>query len=82
MARDRRLLRADAADDEPILTGLAEEQQPLPVGAPDRGAGAAPLPGQLPRLAAGETVLFLAERSTSPEVQDRIVDLLARIGTN
>ncbi|MFE3164532.1 PAS domain-containing protein [Streptomyces sp. NPDC059224] len=36
----------------------------------------------LPRLASGETVLFLAERSTSPEVQDRIVDLLARIGTN
>ncbi|MFG2476460.1 PAS domain-containing protein [Streptomyces fagopyri] len=37
---------------------------------------------ELPRLAAGETVLFLAERSTSVEVQDRIVDLLARIGTN
>ncbi|MFF6808379.1 PAS domain-containing protein [Streptomyces sp. NPDC012403] len=36
----------------------------------------------LPRLASGETVLFLAERSTSEEVQDRIVDLLARIGTN
>ncbi|WP_405770388.1 PAS domain-containing protein [Streptomyces sp. NBC_01538] len=36
----------------------------------------------LPRLASGETVLFLAERSTSTEVQDRIVDLLARIGTN
>ncbi|MFJ9345069.1 PAS domain-containing protein [Streptomyces sp. NPDC101237] len=36
----------------------------------------------LPRLASGETVLFLAERSTSNEVQDRIVDLLARIGTN
>lgn len=36
----------------------------------------------LPRLASGETVLFLAERSTSGEVQDRIVDLLARIGTN
>ncbi|MER7577448.1 PAS domain-containing protein [Streptomyces sp. NPDC126514] len=36
----------------------------------------------LPRLASGETVLFLAERSTSPEVQNRIVDLLARIGTN
>ncbi|WP_261718857.1 PAS domain-containing protein [Streptomyces sp. FZ201] len=36
----------------------------------------------LPRLASGETVLFLAERSTSPEVQTRIVDLLARIGTN
>ncbi|MGN9819584.1 PAS domain-containing protein [Streptomyces sp. SD11] len=39
-------------------------------------------PSELPRLAAGETVLFLAERSTSAEVQDRIVDLLARIGTN
>ncbi|WP_028804477.1 PAS domain-containing protein [Streptomyces sp. 142MFCol3.1] len=37
---------------------------------------------ELPRLAAGETVLFLAERSTSAEVQDRIVDLLAKIGTN
>ncbi|MGX1547589.1 PAS domain-containing protein [Streptomyces adustus] len=36
----------------------------------------------LPRLASGETVLFLAERSTSDEVQGRIVDLLARIGTN
>ncbi|MDU0304673.1 response regulator, partial [Streptomyces sp. PAL114] len=36
----------------------------------------------LPRLASGETVLFLAERSTSDEVQDRIVDLLSRIGTN
>ncbi|MEU9893569.1 PAS domain-containing protein [Streptomyces phaeochromogenes] len=39
-------------------------------------------PTELPRLAAGETVLFLAERSTSTEVQGRIVDLLARIGTN
>ncbi|MGV9253550.1 PAS domain-containing protein [Streptomyces sp. NPDC003697] len=39
-------------------------------------------PADLPRLASGETVLFLAERSTSGEVQDRIVDLLARIGTN
>ncbi|AWT44211.1 MULTISPECIES: hybrid sensor histidine kinase/response regulator [Streptomyces] len=39
-------------------------------------------PADLPRLASGETVLFLAERSTSPEVQARIVDLLARIGTN
>ncbi|MGV2914777.1 PAS domain-containing protein [Streptomyces alfalfae] len=37
---------------------------------------------ELPRLAAGETVLFLAERSTSSEVQGRIVDLLAKIGTN
>ncbi|KAB1149252.1 PAS domain-containing protein [Streptomyces luteolifulvus] len=36
----------------------------------------------LPRLASGETVLFLAERSTSTEVQSRIVDLLARIGIN
>ncbi|WP_330986566.1 response regulator, partial [Streptomyces acidiscabies] len=36
----------------------------------------------LPRLASGEAVLFLAERSTSSEVQSRIVDLLARIGTN
>ncbi|MFE6687687.1 PAS domain-containing protein [Streptomyces sp. NPDC057743] len=39
-------------------------------------------PAQLPRLASGETVLFLAERSTSAEVQSRIVDLLAKIGTN
>ncbi|MFI1969835.1 PAS domain-containing protein [Streptomyces cinnamoneus] len=39
-------------------------------------------PSQLPRLASGETVLFLAERSTSAEVQGRIVDLLAKIGTN
>ncbi|MEU6220527.1 PAS domain-containing protein [Streptomyces sp. NPDC047022] len=37
---------------------------------------------ELPRLVSGETVLFLAERSTSDEVQERIVDLLARIGTN
>lgn len=36
----------------------------------------------LPRLASGETVLFLAERSTSGDVQSRIVDLLSRIGTN
>ncbi|MFE0255334.1 PAS domain-containing protein [Streptomyces sp. NPDC059010] len=36
----------------------------------------------LPSLASGETVLFLAERSTSAEVQARIVDLLSRIGTN
>ncbi|MFF3462155.1 PAS domain-containing protein [Streptomyces sp. NPDC002619] len=36
----------------------------------------------LPLLASGETVLFLAERSTSADVQSRIVDLLARIGTN
>jgi CheY-like chemotaxis protein len=39
-------------------------------------------PAELPRLASGETVLFLAERSTSNEVQARIVDLLAKIGTN
>ncbi|MFJ9980222.1 hybrid sensor histidine kinase/response regulator [Streptomyces cyaneofuscatus] len=39
-------------------------------------------PSELPRLASGETVLFLAERSTSDEVQSRIVDLLAKIGTN
>ncbi|WP_406515441.1 PAS domain-containing protein [Streptomyces sp. NBC_00873] len=37
---------------------------------------------ELPRLSSGETVLFLAERSTSEEVQSRIVDLLAKIGTN
>ncbi|MGW0698060.1 PAS domain-containing protein [Streptomyces sp. NPDC002867] len=39
-------------------------------------------PAELPRLSSGETVLFLAERSTSSEVQARIVDLLAKIGTN
>ncbi|MEU7177308.1 response regulator [Streptomyces celluloflavus] len=39
-------------------------------------------PAQLPRLASGETVLFLAVRSTSAEVQSRIVDLLAKIGTS
>ncbi|UKW30332.1 response regulator [Streptomyces sp. TYQ1024] len=39
-------------------------------------------PAQLPRLASGETVLFLAERSTSAEVQSRIVDLLTKIGTS
>ncbi|MFF1833653.1 PAS domain-containing protein [Streptomyces sp. NPDC058231] len=37
---------------------------------------------ELPKLSSGETVLFLAERSTSDEVQARIVDLLAKIGTN
>lgn len=37
---------------------------------------------ELPQLSAGETVLFLAERSTSEDVQSRIVDLLAKIGTN
>ncbi|MEW2110536.1 hybrid sensor histidine kinase/response regulator [Streptomyces albidoflavus] len=39
-------------------------------------------PAELPRLASGETVLFLAERSTTEDVQARIVDLLAKIGTN
>lgn len=39
-------------------------------------------PGRTAAARRGETVLFLAERSTSAEVQDRIVDLLARIGTN
>ncbi|MFI9580878.1 PAS domain-containing protein [Streptomyces sp. NPDC052236] len=39
-------------------------------------------PAELPRLSSGETVLFLAERSTSSDVQTRIVDLLAKIGTN
>lgn len=37
---------------------------------------------ELPQLSSGETVLFLAERSNSSEVQARIVDLLAKIGTN
>ncbi|MER6101229.1 PAS domain-containing protein [Streptomyces sp. NPDC001832] len=37
---------------------------------------------ELPKLSSGETVLFLAERSTSDEVQSRIVELLAKIGTN
>ncbi|MFF4169770.1 PAS domain-containing protein [Streptomyces sp. NPDC001744] len=37
---------------------------------------------ELPGLSSGETVLFLAERSNSAEVQARIVDLLAKIGTN
>ncbi|MET7756561.1 PAS domain-containing protein [Streptomyces sp. NPDC005389] len=37
---------------------------------------------ELPTLSSGETVLFLAERSNSAEVQARIVDLLAKIGTN
>ncbi|MEU8431417.1 PAS domain-containing protein [Streptomyces sp. NPDC029216] len=39
-------------------------------------------PGDRPRLASGESVLFLAERSTTADVQGRIVDLLAKIGTN
>ncbi|MEH6379874.1 hypothetical protein V7793_36905, partial [Streptomyces sp. KLMMK] len=39
-------------------------------------------PAQLTGLAAGETVLFLAERSTSAEVQGRIVDLLSKLGTD
>ncbi|WP_189039915.1 PAS domain-containing protein [Streptomyces daqingensis] len=38
-------------------------------------------PAELPRLATGETVLFLAERATSDQVQTRIVDLLSQIGT-
>ncbi|GAA0660652.1 hypothetical protein GCM10010193_09520 [Kitasatospora atroaurantiaca] len=37
-------------------------------------------PQELPRLRTGETVLFLAERSTTEDVQSRIVDLLGRIG--
>ncbi|MFD3937635.1 PAS domain-containing protein [Streptomyces sp. NPDC058611] len=37
---------------------------------------------ELPRLASGESVLFLAERATTDDVQGRIVDLLAKIGTN
>ncbi|MER5205164.1 PAS domain-containing protein [Streptomyces sp. NPDC002825] len=37
---------------------------------------------ELPKLDSGENVLFLAERSNSAEVQARIVDLLAKIGTN
>ncbi|MFB8172622.1 hypothetical protein ACFC60_32215, partial [Kitasatospora purpeofusca] len=37
-------------------------------------------PRELPRLRTGETILFLAERSTSEDVQSRIVDLLGRIG--
>ncbi|NJP99161.1 PAS domain-containing protein [Streptomyces zingiberis] len=37
-------------------------------------------PAEMHLLASGETVLYLAERSTSPEVQERIVDLLAKIG--
>ncbi|MDT0267188.1 PAS domain-containing protein [Streptomyces sp. DSM 44915] len=39
-------------------------------------------PSQLPQLASGETVLFLAERSTQPEVQSKIVDLLTKIGAH
>ena len=39
-------------------------------------------PAELPRLASGETVLFLAERSTSTDVQSRIVDLLGKIGAS
>ncbi|MFD9127810.1 PAS domain-containing protein [Kitasatospora sp. NPDC059571] len=37
-------------------------------------------PKELPRLRTGEAVLFVAERSTGAEVQERIVDLLGRIG--
>ncbi|WP_110945428.1 PAS domain-containing protein [Streptomyces avicenniae] len=39
-------------------------------------------PAQLASLASGETVLFLAERSTSADVQERIVDLLTKIGAH
>lgn len=39
-------------------------------------------PAELARLASGESVLFLAERATTTDVQGRIVDLLAKIGTN
>ena len=37
---------------------------------------------ELPRLRSGETVLFVAERSTSDDVQERLVDLLSKLGTN
>jgi CheY-like chemotaxis protein len=37
-------------------------------------------PAELPRLGSGETVLFLAERSTRGDVQTRIVELLSKIG--
>ncbi|MGW6919105.1 PAS domain-containing protein [Kitasatospora sp. NPDC054939] len=37
-------------------------------------------PRELPRLRTGETVLFLAERATTEDVQGRIVDLLGRLG--
>jgi DNA-binding response OmpR family regulator len=37
---------------------------------------------ELHRLASGETVLFLAERSISEEVQGRIVDLLSKVSAN
>jgi PAS domain S-box-containing protein len=36
----------------------------------------------LQQLQSGQSVLFLAERSTSAEVQTRIVDLLTKIGAN
>ncbi|MFR9725669.1 PAS domain-containing protein [Streptomyces sp. MS19] len=39
-------------------------------------------PAQLASLASGETVLFLAERSTNADVQERIVDLLTKIGAH
>jgi CheY-like chemotaxis protein len=38
-------------------------------------------PAESSGLRSGETVLFLAERSTSAEVQARIVDLLGKIGS-
>jgi CheY-like chemotaxis protein len=39
-------------------------------------------PAGLPRLSSGENLLFLAERSTTDEVQSRIVDLLTKIGAH
>jgi CheY-like chemotaxis protein len=38
--------------------------------------------GALQQLQSEQSVLFLAERSTSAEVQTRIVDLLAKIGAS
>ncbi|WP_436772199.1 PAS domain-containing protein [Yinghuangia sp. YIM S09857] len=38
-------------------------------------------PEALPRLQTGETVLFLAERSTRDDVQQRVVDLLGKIAS-
>ncbi|MGW0662538.1 PAS domain-containing protein [Streptodolium elevatio] len=38
-------------------------------------------PEDLPRLQTGETVLFLAERSTRDDVQQRVVDLLGKIAS-
>ena len=39
-------------------------------------------PAYLPHLADGQRVLFLAERSTGPAVEDRIIGLLAEIGAD